>query len=363
MSGVYDQSTHVLLHHRSQSLGLTHMDGLVQILPKILRAGGGVLSSVRSANPTHRTHLKSAAVAKKTQHTWRMKCVLMFAASQILPLAAAAGSGGTAPAPNQCASADFTIVRERDLVFDMAADLGGDGSDSGSGDSTPRGADASSGSDHSAALGSNAGPVLVERTSGWPVEVASFDTTVVNSLLVERASGKPVQTAPALDTSEVPDGIGGLLEKPLESIRQIKTLIILHGGRQDSSESYDISSVRQTVGDGMERVISLGTCCGEILLVRSLQGSQALRIIDPDEMSNIRRLTREMQPQDGGLQLGGTVKQATRTAMLVFPDEYHHVPESYRAEDHVLMQRLQNCTWDPHWCSQFAMHIACHNHH
>ena len=69
---------------------------------------------------------------------------------------------------------------------------------------------------------SSVDPVLVDRVSGRPVEVASTDVRVVNGELVERQTGQVVRTAPAMHTHEVPGGSLGLLNMSSVGLDGIK---------------------------------------------------------------------------------------------------------------------------------------------
>ena len=138
-------------------------------------------------------------------------------------------------------------------------------------------------------------PVLVDRVSGLPIEVASLDTRVVNGQLIERKTGQLVQTAPALTHSDVPGGALELLSYPSEQLHRIKTLYLWDGlpGSDGASLSLQIVSVKSSTGMGRERLLTLvGASLTNLVLVQSHNGTRAATLLEPDEAATFRAMIR-----------------------------------------------------------------------
>ena len=187
--------------------------------------------------------------------------------------------GAPSPTPEQvqdalpqCASSEFRVAQTA-----VGADAEASSGEPSSGEPQPK------------------EPVLVDRLSGLPVEVASLDTRVVNGQLIDRKTGQLVQTAPALTHSDVPGGALELLSYPSEQLHRIKTLYLWDElpGSDGTSMSFQIVSVTGSTGTGRERLLTLvGASLARLVLVQSHNGSRAATLLEPDEAATFRSMIR-----------------------------------------------------------------------
>lgn len=208
---------------------------------------------------------------------WR-GCGTVARATMRKLLASLAVAAVVASDPNaaQCVSPEFTIKKEREAV---ALD---------SGNAVRRVA---------GGMSVDESPVMVDRISGLPVEVASVDTKVVGGRLVDRRTGDLIQTALPLTTSFVQGGVVGLLDFDLKSLKEIKRIGLSLQSQPEDMETFDIVSVSQRTGDAQERLLTFATASLEkIMLIQSRNGTRTVRILDADEHIQLRRSLRWEAP-------------------------------------------------------------------
>ena len=251
-----------------------------------------------------------------------------------------------------CASAELRVVAEGELQStvpeindaktvndemesgDYAAMESGDYEEAGSGSAQP-------------ISDSRAGAVLIDRSSGRPVEVASLDTTVLDGRLVERSSGNVLQTRPVLHEVFMSEGPLALLNMSSEQLRTVKMIRLAPSSAPDDEEHFEIAGFKILSGTApLERVVLMRSSSGEdIVLVRSANGTRSMSLVERAEWLHFVREVHS-DPHAGSISLGSLVVRH------VFPEEYEHESIGILMESEPLhsrrlavRRRLCSCCW------------------
>ena len=203
-------------------------------------------------------------------------------------------------------------------------------------------------------------PVLLDRRTGMPVEVASVDNRVVadrlvsratnrtvqtsaadslvlDGIFIDRASGEVIQTRPAIREIHLASGPFALLNMSVKDLQDVKTITLIRVPNSDDvsskltlesdddeeeEEHYQVVGVKLLAGVALERVVVLQTASGDdILLFQSAIGSHAMSVL---ERSEWRAFQREIQADEHA----GLVKTASLIARHVFCEEYLNETEA-----------------------------------
>lgn len=248
----------------------------------------------------------------------------------ILAMGAVAGSSalGVSLAARMRADNDALQCANPDLFVGYGVHAGGNSSE-GSNASAP-----------------NGDPVLRDRSTGRPVEVASVDSTVVdghlvdritnhtlltsaaestvlNGVLVERGSGKVLQTRPAIEHVTLADGVLTLLNFSALELRTIETLTLTPRGSSlgalsdpSDEETYQVVGVQILKGEGAERVVVLHAASrDEIVLCRSYNRTRSITIVTDTKWRAFLEDV-DLDPRSGQL------TRASLIARHLLPDGY-----------------------------------------